>query len=66
MQFGADERFVMKGYIQTRDVLEHAGLIVREFGPRCLVFCLWRAIAAGRPITFLECVAATCPVSTRP
>jgi uncharacterized protein YbaA (DUF1428 family) len=53
----------MKGYIQTRDVLAHAGLIVREFGPRCLVHCLWSAVITGRSVTFLQCVAASCPAS---
>ncbi|WP_394842355.1 hypothetical protein LZC95_35435 [Pendulispora brunnea] len=51
----------MKGLVCTYDVLAHWALIVREFGMYCLIHSLWRAVTAGRPVTFLECVAATCP-----
>lgn len=53
----------MRGLIQTRDVIEHASLIVHEFGLRCLLYCFWRTLTAGHAVTFLECVAATCPVT---
>jgi len=49
----------MRGFIQTRDVFIHAGLIAREFGASCLLCCLWRTLTSSRPVTFLECVAVT-------
>ena len=52
----------MCGLVRTRDVVFHAGLIFREFGPRCLACCLWRTMTAGHAVTFLECVAASCPM----
>ena len=55
----------MRGFIQTYDVFVNAVLIVREFGPRCFLYCLWRAVTADRPVTFLECVAVTCSVTGR-
>jgi hypothetical protein len=51
----------MAGLVTTRDLITHAGLIVREFGPRCYAFCVWRTLFARHPVTFLECVALTCP-----
>jgi len=45
----------MRGVITDRDVVRHLGLILREFGTRCVFRCLW-AIATGRSITFLEVV----------
>jgi hypothetical protein len=43
----------IQGVITTGDVLTHAGLIWREFGPRCLFRCA-RALFRTRPTTFLE------------
>lgn len=43
----------MVGVITTRDVLQNAGLIAREFGLGCLLRCLL-VLAAGKPTTFLE------------
>ena len=43
----------MVGVITGRDVLLNCRLIWREFGPRCLVRCLWVA-SFGKHRTFLE------------
>ena len=43
----------MRGVITGREVLEHLGLIYREFGPACLLRCLW-ALVRGRSTTVLE------------
>ena len=43
----------MLGVITLRDVLEHLGLIRREFGPRGVVWCLVAALSRRRT-TFLE------------
>ena len=42
----------MLGVITGRDVVLHAGTIVREFGVGCLLRCLW-ACAFGTRTTFL-------------
>jgi len=47
----------MAGFITTRNLLTHAALIVREFGPRCYAHCVWRALTAHRTVTFLELVS---------
>jgi hypothetical protein len=49
----AQNRHVIEGVITTGDVLTHAGLIWREFGPRCLFRCA-RALFRTRPTTFLQ------------
>jgi hypothetical protein len=46
----------VQGVITSKDVLLHSVTILRLFGPTCYVRCL-RAIASGRPCTFLEVVA---------
>jgi hypothetical protein len=46
----------MRGTITTRSLLEHASLIVREFGVLAYVRCLARAALSRRPVTFLEVV----------
>ena len=46
-------RNVIVGAITTADVLTHAGLIWREFGPRCFLRCA-RALFRTRPTTFLD------------
>ncbi len=43
----------MIGVITGRDVVLNCGLIWREFGPRCLLRCLWVATLGPRQ-TFLE------------
>ncbi|HEY1417777.1 MAG TPA: hypothetical protein VGF41_07715 [Myxococcaceae bacterium] len=43
----------MRGVITSRDVLQNVGLIIREFGPRCLLRCVW-AMVTRRTTTFLE------------
>ena len=45
----------MRGVITTRDVLGHAGLIVREFGLVAFVRCCL-AIPSRRHTTFLACL----------
>ena len=44
---------VVQGVITSKDVLLHSVTILRLFGPACYMRCL-RAIASGRPCTFLE------------
>ncbi len=56
----------MRGFIRTRDVLGNARLIVREFGLRCFLYSLWRALSTTGTVTFLECVAVACPVAVQP
>ena len=51
----------MRGLIKEREVLANLGLIWREFGPRCLLRCLW-GLLLGRPTTFLECALRPVPV----
>jgi hypothetical protein len=46
----------MVGLITSRDLVTHSALIVREFGARCYVRCVWRALIARRAVTFLECI----------
>lgn len=43
----------MLGVITLRDVLAHVGLIRREFGSRCVLWCLFAALSRRRT-TFLE------------
>lgn len=47
----------MKGAITGRDVLVHSLTILRLWGPGFYLRCL-RALASGRPCTFLEVLAA--------
>jgi hypothetical protein len=42
----------MKGCITTMDVLKHPVLIVRLFGARCYLRCVF-AVMSGRSCTFL-------------
>lgn len=46
----------VQGSITARDVLLHAFTIVRLFGPSFYLRCM-KAIASGRPCTFLEVLA---------
>ena len=46
----------MQGTITSRDVLLHSVTILRLWGPAFYVRCL-RAIASGRPCTFLDMLA---------
>ncbi|MDB4938983.1 MAG: hypothetical protein JWP87_5955 [Labilithrix sp.] len=50
------KRFVMTGFITTKDVLLHPALIIREFGARVYVRCLLRISCRRGPVTFLECI----------
>ncbi|HUM10274.1 MAG TPA: hypothetical protein VLT82_04905 [Myxococcaceae bacterium] len=45
----------MRGIITGRDVILNVGIILREFGLRCLVRCLW-VLASGKRTTFLEVI----------
>ena len=45
----------MVGFVTTRHLFTHSGLIVREFGPACLLRCYWRTLTADHEVTFLEC-----------
>ncbi len=47
---------VVQGSITSKDVLLHSFTILRLFGPGFYVRCI-RAIASGRPCTFLEVLA---------
>jgi hypothetical protein len=47
----------MLGVITTRHLLTHSAVIVHEFGVRCFLRCIWRALTYDRAVTFLECVA---------
>jgi hypothetical protein len=47
----------MKGFITTRDVLLHPGMIVGAFGVRVYLRCLMKlARRDGTSSTFLECI----------
>lgn len=46
----------VQGSITSKDVLLHAFTIVRLFGPSFYLRCV-KAIASGRPCTFLEVLA---------
>ena len=48
---------VVQGTITSRDVLLHSVTILRLWGPAFYVRCL-RAIASGRPCTFLDVLAS--------
>jgi hypothetical protein len=54
--FGMQRLGVVRGSITSKDVLLHAFTIVRLFGPTFYLRCV-RAIASGRPCTFLEVLA---------
>lgn len=43
----------MRGVITIRDVVQNLGLVLREFGPRCLFRCLIASVR-GQKTTFLE------------
>jgi hypothetical protein len=45
----------MTGIIKTRHLMSQSCTIVREFGVRCYLRCVWRTMTAHRPVTFLEC-----------
>ena len=45
----------MRGVITGREVVSNLGLIYREFGPSCVLRCLW-ALVSGKSTTFLEVV----------
>lgn len=48
----------MVGVVTTRHLLTHSRMIVREFGARCYLRCVWRTLTAhDRTVTFLECIA---------
>jgi hypothetical protein len=49
----------MRGIITGSDVVQNIGLIYREFGPRCLVQCLW-VLAIRKRTTFLDVVSQNC------
>jgi hypothetical protein len=49
---------VVQGSITSKDVLFHAFTIVRLFGPSFYLRCV-KAIASGRPCTFLEVLAGS-------
>jgi hypothetical protein len=46
----------MVGVVSTRHLITHPRAIVHEFGMGCYLRCVWRTVAAHRPVTFLECV----------
>lgn len=52
----------MKGVITSREVLQNAGIILREFGPLCLCRC-FVALIRAKPTTFLE--VALCALRTQ-
>ncbi len=43
----------MRGVITLRDVLANLGVVLREFGPLCVVRCLLASLRR-QPTTFLE------------
>ena len=45
----------INGVITTKEVIRHAGLIVRHFGPTAYLRCCL-AIIGRRRTTFLDCV----------
>jgi hypothetical protein len=49
----ADEGDPMRGFICRKEVVEHIGLIWREFGPGTALRCM-RALLLGERTTFLE------------
>ena len=47
----------MQGFVTTRYVLLHPAPIVRAFGLRVYLRCLFRIVqSSGRVCTFLECI----------
>jgi len=46
----------MRGVITTVDLFTCAPLILRYFGARTYIRCLYRALCTRRPCTFLECL----------
>jgi hypothetical protein len=51
----------MKGFITTKDVLLHPGLIVGAFGVRVYLRCLVRLARRDTSLTFLECIGSIEP-----
>jgi hypothetical protein len=49
----------MRGIITGSDVVQNIGIIYREFGPRCLVRCLW-VLAIRKRTTFLDVISQSC------
>lgn len=44
----------MTGVVKTRHLLTHCGIIVREFGLKAYLACVWRVVRhPGRKSTFL-------------
>jgi hypothetical protein len=46
----------MFGFITTRHLVTQGIDIVREFGVRCFLRCVWRTLTRRGAVTFLECV----------
>jgi hypothetical protein len=46
----------MVGVITTRHLFTQSRVIINEFGTRCFFRCIWRALTAHPPVTFLECI----------
>jgi hypothetical protein len=46
----------MVGVITTRHLFTQSRTIINEFGTRCFLRCIWRALTAHSPVTFLECI----------
>jgi hypothetical protein len=46
----------MVGVVTTRDLFTHPHEIVREFGARCYLRCVWRTLTVHGSVTFLECI----------
>jgi hypothetical protein len=46
----------VSGVITSRHLLLHGLLIVKEFGVRCFVRCVWRTVISHDVVTFLECI----------
>jgi hypothetical protein len=49
----------MVGVVTTRHLFTQSRLIVREFGTRCFLRCVWRTLTARHDVTFLECIERT-------
>jgi hypothetical protein len=56
----------MVGVVRTRHLLTHFALILREFGVRCWLRCIWRTFMSQRSVTFLECVETFEPLTQPP
>lgn len=46
----------MRGCVTTRHLITHAGLIMREFGLKTYLRCLYRCLHSPGEVTFLECI----------